>query len=198
MLRPIDNPILKCQGTATAIRRRCTKRDAKLRLATSDFAQIIEHLPEPGESVHAITRGNQPLWACVGAVLTLARPATIAEMAVSTLSANATNARDLFARLDAGEIGRVWFLASDVFAAKCPREHTMLNDGLKARCQEYGIARTHAKILAMKLSDGRHVTIESSANCRSCRSIEQLTLFGDPDLLDFHAAWIRRLVEATT
>jgi len=169
----------------------------RLALAVSDFAVLVDHLPAEGESMHIVTRGNQPLWACVGAILVLARPATIAELVVSTLSANTTNAQDLFRKLDANDIGRVTFLASDVFAQKCPREHQVLADGLGQRGQRYGVARTHAKILGARLTDGRCYTIESSANCRSCRSIEQLTLASGEDLYEFHRGWIDRLVGGT-
>jgi hypothetical protein len=48
----------------------------------------------------------------------------------------------------------------------------------------------------MELTDGRALVVESSANLRSCASIEQITLTADVDLLAFHRAWIDELMRA--
>jgi hypothetical protein len=45
----------------------------------------------------------------------------------------------------------------------------------------------------MKLSDGQQLSVESSANLRSCRNIEQMTLINSPSLHKFHARWIDQL-----
>lgn len=45
----------------------------------------------------------------------------------------------------------------------------------------------------MRLTDGRTITIESSANLRSCKNMEQMTLYGDPGLYSFHTGWIEGL-----
>lgn len=54
---------------------------------------------------------------------------------------------------------------------------------------------THAKILLMELTDGRGFTVESSANLRSCSSIEQITMTHDAELLAFHRQWITDIME---
>jgi hypothetical protein len=38
--------------------------------------------------------------------------------------------------------------------------------------------------------------VESSANLRSCSSIEQIMLTSDADLFDFHHTWIDELMRA--
>jgi len=48
----------------------------------------------------------------------------------------------------------------------------------------------------MALSDGRRFAVESSANLRSCRNIEQITLTQAADLHDFHAGWISHVITA--
>jgi hypothetical protein len=55
---------------------------------------------------------------------------------------------------------------------------------------------SHAKILLMQLTDGRSFVAESSANLRSCASIEQITMTHDAALLDFHRNWITEVMEA--
>jgi hypothetical protein len=44
---------------------------------------------------------------------------------------------------------------------------------------------THAKVVLIELSDGRGFVCESSANLRSCSSIEQLMLTNDVALYAF-------------
>jgi hypothetical protein len=202
MLQPTQNPLLtRPPGdlpTTRILRRRCTKRDFKLRLAESSFADLLDHLPADGEYLHAACRGNSPSWAIVGAVLQLARPAKIDHLAIATLSYNATNARSLFDMLDAGDIRTVDFLASCYFEKANPREYKMLADGLAERNQRLGIARNHAKVIAIRLTDDRCVVAEGSANLRSCRNVEQLIVTGGEDIFTFHQTWIRDMIRSAT
>jgi hypothetical protein len=49
------------------------------------------------------------------------------------------------------------------------------------------------KLIAARLTDGRTVTIESSANLRSCKNIEFMTVYGHPDVYAFHTGWMDTL-----
>ena len=53
---------------------------------------------------------------------------------------------------------------------------------------------THAKILLIELTDGRSYVVESSANLRSCSSIEQIVMTHDRPLFDFHHQWLDELL----
>jgi len=61
---------------------------------------------------------------------------------------------------------------------------------LQSRGQTLLAMRNHAKLLLMALDDGRRIVVESSANLRSCRNVEQFVISHDTGLYDFHAAWI--------
>ena len=65
-----------------------------------------------------------------------------------------------------------------------------LAEALTTRGHQIAAIRCHAKILLMELTDGRCFVVESSANLRSCRNIEQFTMTHDEDLLRFHQAWM--------
>jgi len=54
----------------------------------------------------------------------------------------------------------------------------------------------HAKLLLMQLVDGRAYVVESSANLRSCSSIEQIVMIHDNALFDFHRQWVNEIMEA--
>ena len=69
-----------------------------------------------------------------------------------------------------------------------------LAESLTARGHRIAAIRCHAKILAMELTDGRCLVVESSANLRSCRNIEQFTMTHDADLLLFHREWMREVL----
>jgi hypothetical protein len=55
---------------------------------------------------------------------------------------------------------------------------------------------THAKVLLIELTNGRSYAVESSANLRSCSSIEQITMTADRGLFDFHRAWLDELLRS--
>lgn len=69
-----------------------------------------------------------------------------------------------------------------------------LHQQLTARKQPVVAVRSHAKVLLFAMSDGAHYVIESSANLRSCRNVEQFALTRDAGLLQFHRAWMRELI----
>jgi hypothetical protein len=174
----------------SVFRRRVAKRTLKHLHEVENAVQEIDALPARDESIHCIMRGNYHGWDIVPAVLHLAKPATIAQLYVATLGFNVRNAGELLRLFDERLIGRVVFLCSHYFQKASPEEFALLRTGLAARGQTIVAARTHAKVLAMALTDGRQLVVESSANLRSCNNLEQLCLTESPDLFDFHAAWI--------
>lgn len=132
----------------------------------------------------------------VPAAMALAAPVTIAALHVATLGFSKANTGALFAMLDAGTIARATLLCSHYFSATSKELYDPMAQGMARRGQTFHSMRTHAKVVAMRFGDGRTVTIESSANLRSCKNVETMTLLGDPDLYAFHTAWIDELCHA--
>jgi hypothetical protein len=202
---PIDttaaaaNPILQPRGGQTSagitsdrtLRRPAGgKRELLHLLNVSNAAQQIERLPEPGASIHCIMRGNYHAWDLIPAALKLAKPATIDRLYIATLGFNDANRRELLELLDAGQVRAVTFLCSVYFRDTSAETYRQLADGLLERGHRVAAIRTHAKIQAYTLTDGRAIAIESSANLRSCRNIEQFCMVHDRQLFDFHAQWM--------
>lgn len=171
------------------LRTKATRRTFKQLLNVSNAAHAIDRLPDPDEAVHVIMSGNFAAWDIVPAALRLAG-CGIAELFIATLGYNCKNARELFSLLDSGEVRQVGFVCSCYFRDSNTKEFAELADGLEERGQRIAATRSHAKVIAMRFTDGRTCTTESSANLRSCRNLEQLTLHGDPAVYDFHTAWI--------
>lgn len=175
--------------------RRAAKRQMLHLLNVANAAAHLERLPDEGETFHCVMRGNYHAWDLVPAVLRLAAPSAIAYLGIATLGFNRQNAAELLELCDAGQIGRVDFICSCYFRSTSGDEFAFLHDGLTGRGQRVAAVRSHAKILLFELNDGRCLVVESSANLRSCRNVEQFTLTHDAGLLAFHRKWISTLLD---
>lgn len=163
-------------------------------LASQNAAAALSPLPEPEESIHAAVNSSFHGWSIVPAILSLAGGATITDLHVATLGFNAANARSMMDMIDRGSLARVVFLCSCYFKASSAPEYEMLRNGLRWRGGRIAARRAHAKIIAMRMSDGRAFVVETSANLRSCNNVEQVTLIHSEPLRAFHADWIEKLV----
>jgi hypothetical protein len=135
----------------------------------------------------------------VPAVLDLASPARIDALYVATLGFSKNNVAEMADLLDRGIIGRLSLLCSHYFKGTSKGIYEIAADVMAKRpAARFRSLRTHCKILALRLTDGRTVTIESSANLRSCKNIEQMTVFGHPAVYEFHAGWMNTLFEDRT
>ena len=55
-------------------------------------------------------------------------------------------------------------------------------------------ARTHCKVVCFDIAEDDALVFEGSANLRTNKNREQLSVFRDPDLHQWHAGWIDELV----
>lgn len=177
--------------------RRFVRRDVKADFRDARQAQsaadAIGQLPGETESVHLVISGRFALWDMVPAALQLAG-ARIEDLDIATLGFSRRNIAKLCALLDDGRIGHAKLLCSHYFAGTSPTIYDFAAEELGKRPQaEFLSVRTHAKIVLAAFADGRRLTIESSANLRSCKNIEQAVLIGSAGLYDFHSAWIDAL-----
>jgi hypothetical protein len=203
MLRPSGNPLLSIKPTDAQGQlkdRRTLKRRGRRKLLnaleSANAVKELQELPGRDESLHVICRGNFPLWSLVPAVLKLARPAVVDDLHVATLSFSDSNTADLLKLIDAGKVRRVTMVVSCFFEKQNPLQFRPMADGLFERGQRIVALRSHAKVFAIALSDGRRLAVESSANLRSCRNIEQFMVTEAPDLYDFHRGWIEDVTAA--
>ncbi len=202
MLTATTNPIFSRSPAdeQRELRRRSTlvrttaKRSLVSALQRKNAVADIETLPDLEESLHIICRGNFPLWQIVPAVLALTAPAVIDSLHIATLGFSKQNASELLELIDGGQVKSAAIVCSVYFERQNPAEFKMMADGLAARGQRIVALRSHAKIIAMALSDGRRFAVESSANLRSCRNLEQVTVAQSPALHDFHSRWIDQVI----
>lgn len=149
----------------------------------------IDPLPKAGESLHGVISGKYALWQLVPALIEVTGQ-KIADLYLCTLSYSKANAAELIDLLDAGQVERVTLLVSYYFKAQNRELYDSLVPELLNRGHRVLSMRTHAKLCLMKMSRGTRYVIESSANLRSCKNIEQFCLTRCPKLYAFHAKWL--------
>ena len=179
-------------------RRRTTRtaaaimKDARhLQNAIADIAD----LPQPGEVVHLLTAKRFALFNVIEAALAMRAPAKIEYLAICTLGFSTANVEALARMLDNGSIGRLDFIFSVFFKSLEKENCERLTVELGKRGARIIALLQHAKILVIEIA-GQSYVIESSANLRSCASLEQLAIFNDAELAAWHKKWIGEILEA--
>ncbi|WP_162659100.1 hypothetical protein [Tuwongella immobilis] len=165
-------------------------------LRLENAAKAIQRLPVPGEMHHHIITGNFDSYLLIPAILErVARP--VQELRLATLGFNRRNADALIADLHSERIQRATLIVSEYYQAS---EDAEVCTQLQTELVRYGeprgwflATRCHAKIILMRFADGPAFVVESSANLRTCRSIEQFTICDDGELYSFHASWMDQL-----
>lgn len=172
---------------------RRTRRDFRDARRCEDATAALGRLPDPDESLHLIVSGKYALWHTVPAAIAIGGP--IADLTIATLGFSKKNIAALCEMLDAGQIGTARLLCSH-FKGTSAEIYDFAAEQFAGRPNASFLSlRTHAKLLMFRFASGRTVTIESSANLRSCQNIEQMTVIGDPALYEFHRRWIDDLFD---
>jgi hypothetical protein len=154
-----------------------------------ESADILAHLPGPGESLHALMTGLYDFMTLVGHVITH-RPASCAVLRIATLAFSSRNTHEIAQLLDTGAVAKVSLLCRDFFAKHNKAEFAEAVREFQARGQAIAAPRCHAKVTCLQFADGAKLVFEGSANLRTNGNIEQFALVNDPELHDWHAAWI--------
>lgn len=179
-------------------RRRNARHVTRDGRGAANAAAVIGRLPKPGEVLHIVTDGSYTGAEVIPAILTLAgAPAT--EVIVSTLSFSRANV-DLLARLiQERQIRRLTLLANIYFRRTAGNEaiYSYAEEQLDPTRAMLLSPRVHAKITLIRTTNGRRITIEGSANLRSCLSVEQLTITDDANTYRFHRQWLMHVARIT-
>jgi hypothetical protein len=180
------------QPTREGHRERVRAFKARLRRAAQfrAAADVVPHLPGPGESVHTLLTGTFDFMLVLTCVVQQ-RLSACAHLRVTTLAFSTRNVQEMAKLLDARLVGRLTLLCSDFMA----NSNRAIYDGAveelaTARGQTVASARCHAKVACLAFADGLRLTFEGSANLRTNKNVEQMTAVNDPGLHDWHAAWI--------
>ena len=159
----------------------------------ANAARQLDQLPEDAETIHCIMRGNFDAWHWLPAIIGLA-DTTVETLNIATLGFNEKNANELIGMLDRSEVKHATFLCAHFWKTHDgPLYDSIATELAKRGCPALA-ARTHAKVQCLEMSDGRCYVIESSANLRSCRNVEQTSITRDRGLLLFHRGWMLDMI----
>jgi hypothetical protein len=162
------------------------RRKAQLKKA----AEVIPHLPGPGESLHTLLTGYFDFTLVLTCVLR-SHPAPCAHARLATLSFGPKNTQEIGKWLDEKLVNRVTLLCADFMAKTSPNVFQgAVQELVEQRGQIVGSARCHAKVVTLAFSDGLRLVFEGSANLRTNRNMENVCVVNDAGLHDWHAAWI--------
>ena len=166
------------------------RRRAQLR----STAEVLPHLPGPGESLHCLLTGTFDFMLVLACVIR-SRPAACDVLRVTTLAFSRRNTQELARLLDEGLVGRLVLLTSDFMAkSNAAIYQGAVEELMTARKQTVASARCHAKVACLSFSDGLRLVFEGSANLRTNKNVEQVACVNEPDLHDWHSGWIDRKV----
>ena len=179
---PKGTPVLK--GKAAARHRRMVQA----------AAELCPDLPQAGEHVHCLMTGFFDL---AQVVVDVARRIKPRALRIATLCWNKRNVIDLTGLLEerAGDPLPLTLLASDFFAkhnkdlVEWAREQFKPFPGVRLAS-----ARSHCKVVCFDLGPGDALVFEGSANLRTNKNSEQLTIIRDRATHDWHAEWIDQRV----
>jgi len=178
-------------GDATGIgnRQRIVRRGKRYNIDTIPAAvDMIRPLPKPGTSLHCIMGGDFHGFDLIPAIVELAGPIEV--LTLTTLGFNALNNQHLVEMIDKGTVGTATILCSTYFQRTTPDLYATSADNLRKRGSRIRYTRNHAKVFLAKTRKGAHYVVEGSANLRSCTNIEQIAIFHDKGLYQFHLNWI--------
>ncbi len=154
----------------------------------------IERLPEPGESFHSIMGGDFHGFDIIPAMQRLAG-APLAELRIATYSFSLKNILQMAKMIDTGLIAEAPTIVVSVFFAKTDGNvFAKCKEEIESRGGRLAITRNHAKVIAARIQGtDNYLVNETSANLRSCLSLEQFTITNSKPLYRFHRQWIEHI-----
>jgi hypothetical protein len=180
--RPEDAPSRASEFRATL------RRKAQLKKA----ADMVPHLPAPGESLHALLTGYFDFALVLTCVLR-SRGVPCEALRVATLSFSKRNVQEMAHWLDEGLVKRLVLLSSDFMKEGNPATYYgAVKELAEGRGQTVAAARCHAKVATLSFEDGLRLVFEGSMNLSTNRNIEQMAVINDAGLHDWHAGWIEQ------
>ncbi|MCE9560423.1 MAG: hypothetical protein K8U57_00050 [Planctomycetes bacterium] len=171
------------------------KAEAKYRRAAKTAAELLPDLPEKGECVHALMLGTFDLAQVITAVVP--RLPALRHLRIASLCYSKRNIVELCGMLDTRK-GMALTLLVSAFHREHNRElHEWAVGELTAFPNvRVAAARTHCKVTLFDIADDDALVFEGSANLRTNKNREQLSVFRDRQLHDWHSSWIDELMSA--
>lgn len=148
-----------------------------------------------GERVDAMLSGNF-IYGDIFEALAVERLVRFTDLTLSTLSIGQENIDSLANMMRTGFLGTLNIIVSDYFWSHNRQNAAYLYEQLDQGDRfQLAVAGTHTKIALLNI-EGRKIIAHGSANLRSSRSVETVTIETNPELYDFHMDWHRDILDA--
>src|SRR5260370_41360197 len=127
-----------------------------------EAAEVLHHLPAPGESLHCLCTARMDLTDVVSRLIEVR--GTVDRLHVATLGYNERNLATILGWLDAGAVKSIVMVSSLFFRAHKGRLWEQTLEEFRARGHKAAWCHSHAKGIALAFADGTRRSIEGGAN----------------------------------
>lgn len=154
---------------------------------------VVRRLPEEGETTHCILRGDFVLADLLPYLL---EDRHCPHLRIATLGMSEENAKLLAELHQRGKVGRITLVLSHYFEQVNKSTVYFECRRILEGFADFVVMRSHAKVICLPRAMDEAgmvrdwLVLEGSANLRSSDNLEQMTIFNDRDVHDFHAEWI--------
>jgi len=153
-----------------------------------------EHIKN-GETVYALLSGNFIFGDLIEA-LAVKYDILIEDLTISTLSISKDNVDSLENLMVGGYCKNLNMIVSDYWWSHNRQNGPYVYEKLDINNSfQLAVAGIHTKITLLKTEGGKKIVITGSANFRSSRSLEEITIQTNPELYDFHKLWHDEILE---
>ena len=171
-----------------AVRRRQIQATKRKRMA-----DIINRIPEPGETFHVVSNGTFDHFSFVPRISELM--GTVDAFYGSTWTMNRENALGLLDLYDKGRLKAVAILTGLYFKRRETAIYATVLEGLQERGQRYTAFKNHAKVsLFAGFEADTYITVEGSANYTANPRLENFTVTNDRPLFEMHQTWMEEML----
>lgn len=169
-----------------------SRRTVDLRKMTDAAKRLLDPLPKPGNTVHALVGGEFQTVALLPAMVELVGPCSCV---AATLGVNMASVDYILDMLADGRLTDFSLVASDYWLKADRAVAGQVLEKLHAHGCRAAITRSHAKLVLLAPT-GRpdRYTLSGSGNLRSSMNVESLDASNDRALFDFHSQWLNELL----
>ena len=128
------------------------KLAARRAAGIAEAKAVLEHLPGPGESLHALCTARMDLTDVIGALIE--RLGRCDRMLIATLGYNEANLRTMLGWLDSGAVGSLSLVASIFFRSHKGDLWAETLEEFRKRKQRAACCHSHAKVVALAFASG--------------------------------------------
>lgn len=169
------------------------KMKSKLYLKKEKADEVMNELPEQGESIHIVSNGSFDYFTLIPLALKMMGD-KIGDFYFSTWTLNNSNSEAILKLYDDKKVKSVNCLVGLYFKKRETAVYNMLYDGLKSRGQRIFSNENHSKVTLLE-NGFDYIVICGSANFTANPRVEQFTIHNSQELFNFHKEWMDQIIK---